>query len=423
MIKCCIEIHSDQFVQLFGTVFHSGFFPQCWNDGYISPIFKAGPTDDPNNYRGITINSCLGKFFTLVLNTRLTDFLENNNAIRPNQIGFRAAYRTADHIFVIKTIMDSYFKKGKKLYACFVDFRKAYDSVWRNGLFYKLMKLGISKTFLTVICKMYQNIRSCVKTSQGLTNYFESFIGVKQGCNLSPNLFNIFINDIPEIFDQECNPITLGNSKLNCLLYADDLLILSDDEKGLQNSINNLYSYSEKWKLNINTKKTKLMVFNKSGRKIEINCTFGKDKIPVVNAFTYLGTTLTSSGSFTPNQENLYNKGIKTVFSILKDFHPTHGTSIKLLLKLFDSLVRPILLYNCEVWGAYTKLNTSFTKFKENLFNISLICEKLHLKMMKMILGVNSKSTNSAVRAELGRFPLHISIYSSITFLFSFNST
>lgn len=414
MVKCCVEVHCDYLVKLFNSILQSGVFPQCWNDGYISPIFKSGSSADPNNYRGISINSCLGKFFTLILNSRLTLFLEENDVIKPNQIGFRKNFRTADHIFVVKTITDLYFKQGKKVYACFVDFRKAYDSVWRNGLLYKLIKIGVSKTFIKLLSSMYQNIKSSVKTPEGLTDTFNSSVGVKQGCNLSPNLFNIFLNDLCDNFLDNCDPIRMENLKLNCLMYADDLLLLSETQKGLQRSLDRLYHYTRKWKLSINISKTKIMVFNKSGRKLDINCTFGKDQVPMTRSYQYLGTTLTPSGSFNLNIENLYNKGLRVVFSLMKVFHPQYGTPVKTLLKLFNLLIQPVILYSCEVWGGYSKRTNSPKTFKDTMFKINLMCEKLHLKMCKMVLGVHSKSTNSAVLAELGRFPLHISIYTQI---------
>ena len=114
----------------------------------------------------------------------------------------------------------------------FEDFKKAYDSIWRKGLFYKLINRGISKTFITVLQSMYKNVRSCVKTNKGLTCFFESTTGVKQGCNLSPNLFNIFVIDLPDIFDSTCHPVLFGKSKENCLLYADDLILMSKSENG-----------------------------------------------------------------------------------------------------------------------------------------------------------------------------------------------
>ena len=118
------------------------YFPQLWSVGYISPVFKAGDIGDPNYYLGITVCSCLGKLFTLIITERLTKYLDEHNIIHNNQIGFRKGYRTSDHVFVLKSLIDLYTKNDKKVCACLVDFQKAYDTIWINGLFYKLMKYG-----------------------------------------------------------------------------------------------------------------------------------------------------------------------------------------------------------------------------------------------------------------------------------------
>lgn len=180
--------------------------------------------------------------------------MKKKELIKPNQIGFRKGYRTSDHVFVLKTLIDPYKTHNKIIYACFVDLRKDYDTVWRNGLFYKLMKIGISKRLLSLLIDMYSKSSSSVKLKSGLTPPFYTNVGVKQGCNLSPTLFNIFVNDIIEIFDSKCNPVNLGNCSINCLLYADDLILLSESESGLQQSLN---SYTKRWKMTINMKKLK----------------------------------------------------------------------------------------------------------------------------------------------------------------------
>ena len=89
-----------------------------------------------------------------------------------NQIGFRRGYRTADHLFILNTIINSYFKKGKMVYVCFIDFSEAYDTVWRVGLFYKLIKYGLSLKFIKLIENMYSNILYAVKLSDGITPFF-----------------------------------------------------------------------------------------------------------------------------------------------------------------------------------------------------------------------------------------------------------
>ena len=139
MIKSSVSIIGPVLQILFNKVLNSGIFPQLWSVGYISPVFKAGDIGDPNNYRRITVCSCLGKFFTLIITERLTKYLDEHNIIHNNQIGFRKGYRTSDHVFVLKSLIDLY---TKMVCACLIDFQKAYDTIWINGLFYKLMKYG-----------------------------------------------------------------------------------------------------------------------------------------------------------------------------------------------------------------------------------------------------------------------------------------
>ena len=142
-----------------------------WKRGYITPIYKADDSFDPSNYRGITVTSNVGKLFTLVINVRLVQFLDENKVIALNQIGFQRGYRTADHLFILNMITNSYFKKGKLVYVCFVDFSKAYDTVWRVGLFYKLIKYGLSLKFIKLIENMYINIQYAVNLSDRITPF------------------------------------------------------------------------------------------------------------------------------------------------------------------------------------------------------------------------------------------------------------
>ena len=184
MIKCFVH---TRFIDIIRAIFSANYsklyFPKLWKVGYIIPIFKSDDSFDPSNYRGIIISSCLGNLFTLVINERLIEFLDVRNILSHYQTGFRRAYRTADHVFILDTILNSYFSKGKKVYACFVDFSKAYDSVWRNGLLYKLILNGLSLKFILLIKSMYTELQAAVKLPNGVTPYFSSLVGVRQGCN------------------------------------------------------------------------------------------------------------------------------------------------------------------------------------------------------------------------------------------------
>ena len=206
-----------------------------------------------------------------MINERLVEFLDARNILSHYQIEFRGGYRTADHVFILNTILNSYFSKVKNVYACFVDFSKAYDSVWRNGLLYKLILNRLSLKFILLIKSMYTELQAAVKLPNGVTPHFSSLIGVRQGCNLSPMLFNLFVIDIFYLFDNaNCDPVKLHTKLIHCRMYADDLLILSATENGLTESLERLSNYAKKWKLKISAKKTKIIVLNKAGKIINV---------------------------------------------------------------------------------------------------------------------------------------------------------
>ncbi len=135
-----------------------GHFPDIWNKGLITPIFKSGDKSDPNYYRGICESSNLGKLFCNIINTRLVHFLTEHNVLTKSQIGFLPNYRTTDHIFTLHTLIDKYMNQNKtKIFACFVDLQKAFDSIWHEGLLSKLLESGIGGKTCNIIKTMYSN--------------------------------------------------------------------------------------------------------------------------------------------------------------------------------------------------------------------------------------------------------------------------
>ena len=161
---------------------------------------------------------CLGKLFNTILNSRLDEYLYENNLINTCQIGFSKNARTSDHMFVVKCIVDYYFSKSSYVYFCFVDFHMAFDSVLHTAVLIKLVKMDIQGLFFNVIKSMYSQSLLCVKVKSKLTNTFRSMVGVRQGDVLSPNLFKIFINDLPNYLLASRDPIYLNKKKKNRLL-------------------------------------------------------------------------------------------------------------------------------------------------------------------------------------------------------------
>ena len=140
----------------------------------IALIHKDGAKDDPNNYRGICIMNALLKILCTLLNSRLTSFSDKKNLINNEQIGFRKNNRTSDHILTIKATVNKYVNdvQNKKLYACFIDFQKAFDSVWHEALFRKLENNGINGDFLDLIKNIYKKTKCAVKLRDKTTKFF-----------------------------------------------------------------------------------------------------------------------------------------------------------------------------------------------------------------------------------------------------------
>ena len=137
-------------------ILDSGIYPNDWRKSFIILIHKSGDKLNLNNYRGISLQNCIAKLFSAAINNRLTTFYEDK--FSDQQFGFRTNHRTADSIFILKSLMIKYLtKKKSKIYSCFVDFRRAFDTVWHNGLLYKLKENNIGKKLYEVIQNMYHN--------------------------------------------------------------------------------------------------------------------------------------------------------------------------------------------------------------------------------------------------------------------------
>ena len=147
-------------------------FPKQWT-GKILPIYKKGDLKEPSYYREITLVSYFRKLFTVIINERLKKRDLQNETISDAQFGFKADYSTIDAIFIIQSLIDKAINKKKKLYACFIDLKRAFISVYRNGLWYKMMKNGIDGKVLDFIRSIYSEVISCVKNINTFSDFFQ----------------------------------------------------------------------------------------------------------------------------------------------------------------------------------------------------------------------------------------------------------
>ncbi|NRB81826.1 MAG: endonuclease/exonuclease/phosphatase family protein [Saccharospirillaceae bacterium] len=423
MIKNLLDNGIYLLAKLFNHCLDAGCYP--WNNSIITPLHKKGDREDPDNYRAIAVSSTIGKLFSTILLERFIKFRTSNCPDPPNQLGFTKGAQTYDHILTLNTITSKYKRKGKKVFAVYVDFKKAFDSVCREALFYKLAMSNIRGKFYNVLRHMYSHSTGQIKLSNHVSNTFSVSNGTEQGHPLSPDLFKLYLHDLSPLLEFDDCPELLDKI-ISHLLWADDLIILALNEETLQNQLTALNNFCTKWGLSINVSKTKLMVFNETTKNSNVNAGnsnsnvenffyIGDKLITEVESYCYLGITIHKSGNLSIVRLDLKQKAMRALYSLKSTVNKTK-VSTKALCNLFDALIKPIALYGAPIWTPSMSIikHISKTVTDHNLIKkmALLNSEKLHLHFLKWMLGINRRASNIATWGETGRYPL---IYDCLT--------
>ena len=302
-----------------------------------------------------------------------------------------------DHICSLNCILDLLFNQKKRLYCASVDYRKAFDTVDRPSLWSKVLKYNIAGKVMTVIRNMYNMAKSCVRLNSNLSEYFSCDVGLRQGENLSPLLFAIYLNDLQEHFTCVSKGITCTDReeetnvllRLFTLLYANDTILLSESAEDLKKMLDILCDYCQQWRLTVNTEKTKIIVF--SGGKVRKlpSLTLNNQLLEVQYSYTYLGILFNYNGKFKNAMQKQISQAKRALFSLLVKARKLQ-LPIDLQCHLFDACIVPILLYGCEIWG----------------FNNLSEIEKVQNYFCKYILKLNTRTATCIALRELGRTTL-----------------
>ena len=190
------------------------------------------------------------------------------------------------------------------------------------------------------------------------TRVSKPYIGLKQGCPISPLLFNVYINDLEQYLDLfGSDPgVSVGTTTISSFMFADDVVILANSPDQLQQRITRLSAYCKCWGLSVNTEKTKVMIFDRNGfSNLHRHSAFlfENETLEVVDSYCYLYILLSSTGSFHMASQNLSEKAKKVSYILNRKFSGDKDINLlpKTQLYLFDIYVKPILLYGSEVWS------------------------------------------------------------------------
>ena len=340
-LKLNTSLFKKTLLSIFNALFSKGYFPKVWSVGVIIPIFKKGDINQAENYRGITLLSCVGKLFTSMLNQRINVWAESNEKYDKDQYGFRTNRSTVDAIFILQNVIDIFIKRNKALYVSFIDLKKAFDCTNHDALWFKLDCNDLSSKTLAMLKNMYSKMKLCVKDSLLSANIkkcdcilnkhtyciscnndefqsllFTPYAGVFQGESLSPTIFSLFLNDINNCLQEDpLVGVSVFQFYIALLLFADDMALICDTREGLQSGLNKLYEYCNNWGLVVNVEKTKCLVFKKGGKQNPLDVWYYNNQvIETVTSFKYLGFMFASSGKFSVGINNVFFPRTESAF-------------------------------------------------------------------------------------------------------------
>ena len=407
------KLESLKFIfNIFDNFWFNEAVPRDFKRTLLRPFLKGedkNPTD-PTNYRPISLLNSLMKIYEGIICRRLSIFFEVNKIISPYQAAYRKNKSIFDHIFVLHEIFLEYrfYKKGPRggaikaqLYLCFLDLKKAFDTVSRNILFKKLYRSGVRGKMFRVI----QNLFSCnpanILVDGFLSPEFSINRGVLQGSKLGPVLFNLFINDLLEELNHSNHGATIGPTHIAALGFADDVVLITDNPTKLQHLLDMCYDWAQRNSMAYNISKCKIMIFY--GPPSHNRHTLGSAVLKEVQTHVYLGITLTSSYVTNLFKEhfNLIMEKAKIVAASIRNYgFSMDGFRIKTTIKLYKLLVRPILEF-CAQSLSYATYSHQY-----NPQTLSCFAKKLEHTQTQILKSlVNCPKSTSPAIVRLQRHP------------------
>ena len=345
MIKRGGEGVETSFHKLCTKVWNEKEWPDDWVKSVFIPIPKKGDTLRCNNNRTIALISHSSKILLKIIAGRMKNKLKEE--IADEQMGFRPGLGTRNQILNLKMVIEKNRERGKDLFLCFIDYTKAFDMVGHDVLWRNMIEMGFPTHIVLMLKSLYDQQRAAVRTAYGLTDWFKIEQGVRQGCILSPHLFNIYSETIMRnALDNFEGDVTIGGHRVT---NADDVVLIAGTMEELQKLVNRVKKESEKVGLLLNVKKTKVMKVQRHTEENDSSILVNNEAVENVDKFTYLGAVFTNTYDDSTEIRRriaIAKKATIALTNIWKDRGITQRTKLRLL----STLVFPIASYGAECW-------------------------------------------------------------------------
>lgn len=329
------------------------YFPRAWKVALMVPIPKPGGNpENCSDYRPISLLSPFGKILEMVIQQRIKRDIEDRNILRNCQFGFKPGHCTTHALACFTDYVSKGLNKKNGTLAVSLDFSKAFDRVWQQGIIYKLQSFGFSEHICSMVKSFLDGRHFMVKVGEKRSSQRQVLAGVPQGSILGPLLYNIYVSDIP-------GPPQGGL----LLMYADDVLIAFRGplakavNRKMNTYLQELSVYFDRWKLQLNVAKCQSIVLTgtkglvyKNFRHFVPNVRIGDGVIQTYDTLKYLGILFHDRFDFCRHVDFVLKKAKKVYFTYNKVLSMSGGLPIKVKLLIYTQVIRPIISYAFPSW-------------------------------------------------------------------------
>ena len=374
------------YLKVLNNILQTQTIPNKWQEGSVTRIYKGkGKKGKCSNERGITVSSNFGKVFERIINERAK--LRTN--VSDAQAGGKEKRSTTDHLLILKEIVREHKRKRKPIYLVFLDVTKAFDKAWSDGIMHAMYNNGLTGPLWNIVRKLNQDLTATIKTKDGPTRQIKIKDSIRQGGVLSGLQYALVMDEIAKaikIKNKGCN-IPGHPDKIGCLLWMDDVVLITDKQQEAQEMLNITHQVASKYHIEFGKDKSKCLFI---GTKTGPNLTLGPMTIESTDKYKYLGEFIDKKLSLEPNIKEARSRSegaLQTILAIAGD-PLLKGIQMETIWKLVESCIIPIITYDSETWQPTKKESQSTNKILDNI--------------LKRILKVPSSTPREALYIELG---------------------
>ncbi|KAI5720095.1 hypothetical protein M8J77_001812 [Diaphorina citri] len=347
LIKALDEEMKDLMLELIREMYDTGAVPEDFNESEIVIIPKKAVSKRCEDFRTLSILTHCSKLLTTIIKRRIEKKIDLE--LSEDQFGFRNGRGTREAILSLRLLTEESMRVKRPLFIAFVDLQKAFDNVNWNIMFNILKETGINFKDRRVIHSLYKNQVAGIKVNNSERRTAKIRKGVRQGCNLSPYLFNLYIERAMNIIKECCTGIVLNRThRIQMLRFADDIAIIAPDEFNLRRALDYMDDVlTNQFFMKINIKKTEILMCTNEPE--EVNITLRNNPLKQTKSFKYLGSCITEDGKSLSDIKQRIGQA-KAAFYKKISLFCSNNIDIELRKRLVKSLVWSVALYGSETW-------------------------------------------------------------------------